>query len=69
MYSWNERVTCFLSINNASSIISSLVWLYHENRLVVPSNTFLWEKSGYVPTKVLNYQTIGVAIGIHGTNE
>ena len=58
MYSWNERVTCFLSLNNACSIISlwfgSLVWLYHANRLVVPSHTFLWEKIGYVPTKVLN---------------
>ena len=54
MYSWNERVTCFLSLNNACSIISSLVWLYHANGLVVPSHTFLWEKIGYVPTKVLN---------------
>ena len=53
MYTWNERVTCFLSINNASSIIGSLVWLYHANRLVVPSNTFLWEKIGYLHTKVL----------------
>ena len=69
MYSWNERVTCFLSLNNASSIIRSLVWLYHANRLVVPSHTFLWEKIGYVPTKVLILQTIGVAICIHGTNE
>ena len=48
----NEQVTCFLSQNNDSSIISSLVWLYHSNRLVVPSNTFLLEKIGYVPTKV-----------------
>ena len=69
MYSWNERVTCFLSLNNASSIISSLVWLYHANRLVVPSHTFLWEKIGYVPTKVLIQQSIGVAICIHETNE
>ena len=69
MYSWNERVTCFLSQNNACSIISSLVWLYHANRLVVPSDTFLWEKIGYVPTTVLILQTIGVAICIHGTNE
>ena len=69
MYSWNERVTCFLSQNNASSIISSLVWLYHANRLVVPSHTFLWEKVRYVPTKVLIKQTCGVAILIHGTNE
>ena len=53
MYSWYERVTCFLSLNNASSIISSLVWLYHANRFVVPSHTFLWEKIGYVPTYVL----------------
>ena len=67
--SWNERVTCFLSQNNPSSIISSLVWLYHANRLVVPSHTFLWEKIGYVPTKVLLKQTIGVAILLHGTNE
>ena len=53
MYSWNERVTCFLSQNNASSIISSLVWLYHANKLVVISHTFQWEKIDYVPTKVL----------------
>ena len=69
MYSWNERVTCFLSLNNASYIFSSLVSLYHSNRLVVPSHTFLWEKIGYVPTKVLITQTSGVAICIHGTNE
>ena len=69
MYSWNERVTCFLSLYNASSIFSSLVWLYHANRFVVPSHTFLWDKIGYVPTKVLILQTIGVAICIHGTNE
>ena len=43
MYSWNERVICFLSLNNASYIFSSLVWLYDANRLVVPSHTFLWE--------------------------
>ena len=66
---WNEPVTCFLSLNNASSIISSLVWLYHANRLVVPSHTFLWVKIGYLPTKVLILQTIGVAILLHGTNE
>ena len=53
MYSWNERKTWFLSLNNASPIISSLVWLYQANRLVVPSHTFLWEKIGYVTTKVL----------------
>ena len=53
MYSWNERVTCFLSLNNAFYIFSSLVWLYDANRLVVPSHTFLWEKIGYVPTMVL----------------
>ena len=53
MYSWNERVTCFLSLNNASYIFSSLVWLYDANRLVVPSHTFLWEKNGYLPSKVL----------------
>ena len=69
MYSWNERVTCFLSQNNASSIISSLVWLYHANRLVVPSHTFLWENIRYVPTKVLIKQTCGVAILLHGMNE
>ena len=69
MYSWNERVTCFLSHNHASSIINSLVSLYHANRLVVPSHTFLWEKIGYVPTKVLIKQTCGVAILCHGTNE
>ena len=69
MYSWNERVTCFLLQNNASSIISSLVWLYHSNRLVVPSHTFLWEKIGYVPSKVFIKQASGVAICIHGTNE
>ena len=69
MYSWNERVTCFLSLNNASYIVSSLVWLYHSNRLVVPSHTFLWEKIGYVPTTVLIKQTSGVAICNHGTNE
>ena len=69
MYSCNERVTCFLSLNNASYIFSSLVWLYHSNRLVVPSHTFLREKIGYVPTKVLIKQTSGVAICIHGTNE
>ena len=68
MYSWNERITCFLSLNNASSIISSLVWLYHANRLVVPSHTFLWVKIGYLPT-VLIKQTSGVAILLHGTNE
>ena len=39
--------------NNASSIFSSLVWLYNSSRLVVPSRTFLWEKIGYVPTTVL----------------
>ena len=53
MYSWNERVTCFLSLNNASYIFSSLVCLYDANRLVVPSHTFLLEKIGYVPSKVL----------------
>ena len=53
MYSWNERVTCFLSLNIASHIFSKLVWLYDANRLVVPSHTFLWEKIGYFPTKVL----------------
>ena len=69
MKSWNERVICLLSQNNPYSIISSLVWLYHANTLVVPSHTFLWEKIGYVPTNVLIQQTIGVAICIHGTNE
>ena len=69
MYSWKERVTCFLSRNNASSIISSLVWLYHANRLVVPSYTFLWVINGYLPTKVLIKQTSGVAILLHGTSE
>ena len=69
MYSWSDRVTCFLSLNNASYLFSILVWLYDANRLVVPSHTFLWEKIGYVPTKVLNYQTSGFAIRIHGTNE
>ena len=53
MNSWNERVTCFVSLNNASYIFSSLVWLCEANRLVVPSLTFLWEKIGYVPTTVL----------------
>ena len=53
MYSWNERVTCFLSLNNASYLFSILVWLYDANRLVVPSHTFLREKIGYVPTTVL----------------
>ena len=69
MYSWNERVTCFLSLNNASYIFSSLVWLYDANTLVVPSHSFLWEKIGYVPTKVLISQTSRIAICIHGTNE
>ena len=69
MYSWNERVTCFLSLNNAYYIFSSLVWLYDANRLVVPSHSFLMEKIGYVPTKVLIKQTSGVAMCIHGTNE
>ena len=69
MFSWNERVTCFLSLNNASSIISSLVWLFYANRLVVPSPTFLWVKNDYLPTKVLIKQTSGVAILLHGTNE
>ena len=69
MYSWNERVTCFLSLNNASSIIRSSVWLYHANRLVVPSHTFLWVKIGLLPTKVLIKQTSGAAILLHGTNE
>ena len=54
MYSWIERVTCFLSLNNASYIFSSLVWLNDANELVVPSHTFLWEKIGYLPTKVIN---------------
>ena len=67
--SWNEPVTSFLSQNNPSSIIRSLVWLYHANRLVVPSHTFLWVKIGYLPTKVLIKQTSGVAILLHGTNE
>ena len=69
MYSWNERVTCYLSLNNASYIFSILVWLYDANRLVVPSHTFLWEKIVYVPTMVLIKQTSGVVICIHGTNE
>ena len=69
MYSWIERVTCFLSLNNASSIISSLVWQDNANRLVVPSHTFLWVKIGLLPTKVLIKQTSGVAILLHGTNE
>ena len=53
MYSWNELVTCFLSLNNASYLFSILVCPYDANRLVVPSHTFLWEKIGYVPTTVL----------------
>ena len=69
MYSWNERVTCFLSLNNASYIFRLLVWLYVANRLVVPSHTFLWVKIGYVPTKVFIKKTSGVAICIHGPNE
>ena len=69
MYSWNERVTCFLYLNNASYIFSSLDWPYDANRLVVPSHTFLWAKIGYVPTKVLIQQTCGVTMCIHGTNE
>ena len=69
MYSWNERVTCYLSLNNASYLFSSLVWLYDANRLVVPSHTFLCEKIGYLPTKVLIKLTSGVAILLHGTNE
>ena len=69
MFQWNERVTCFLTQNNASYIFSSLVWLYDANRLVVPSHTFLWEKIGYLPSKVLIYQTGGVAILLHGTNK
>ena len=69
MYSWNERVTCFLSLNNASYLFSSLDWLYDANRLVVPSHTFVWEKIGYLPTKVLIKPTSGVAILLHGTNE
>ena len=69
MYSWNERLTCFLSLNNASYVFSSLVWLYDANRLVVPSDTFLWEIIIYVPSTVFIQQTSGVAICIHGTNE
>ena len=69
MYSRNERVTCFLSLNNASYIFCLLACLYDANRLVVPSHTFLWKKIGYVPTKVLIEQTSGVAICKHGTNE
>ena len=53
MYSWEERVSCFLSLNNASNKFSRLVRLYVANRLVVPSHTFLWEKIGYVPTTVI----------------
>ena len=53
MNAWNERGTCFLSLNNASYIFSSMVWPYVANRLVVPSHSFLWEKIGSVPTKVL----------------
>ena len=53
MYAWKERGTCFLSLNNASYIFSSLVWPYDANRLVVPSHTFQWAKIGYVPTTVL----------------
>ena len=69
MYSFNEQVTCFLSLNSASYLFSILVWLCDANRLVVPSLTFLWEKIGYVPSTVLIQQTSGVAICIHGTNE
>ena len=69
MYSWKERVTCFLSLNNASYAFGSLVWLYDANRLVVPSHKFLWVKIGYLPTKVLIKKTSGVAILLHGTNE
>ena len=69
MYSWNERVTCFLSFNNASYLFSILVRLYDANRLVVPSHTFLWVKIGYHPTKVLIKQSNGVVILLHGTNE
>ena len=69
MCSWNERVTCFLSLSIASYIFSILVWLYDANRLVVPSHTFLWEKIGYVPTKVLIKQTSGVALLLHVTKE
>ena len=69
MYSWNERVTCVLSLNNASLLIVSLVWLYDAIRLVVPSHTFLWEKIGYPSTKVLIKQPSLVAIPIHGTYE
>ena len=53
MLARKERGTCFLSLNNASYIFSSLVWPYDANRLVVPSHTFLWAKIGYVPTTVL----------------
>ena len=52
MYSRNERVTCLLSLNNASYVFSTLVWLYDANRFVAPSNTFLWEKIGYVLSTV-----------------
>ena len=69
MYSWNELVTCFLSLNIASYLFSILVCPYDANRLVVPSHTFLWEKIGCVPTTVLILQTSGVAICTHGTNE
>ena len=69
MYSWNKRVTCFLSLINTSYLFSILVWLNDANRLVVPSHTFLQEKIGYVPTTVLIYQTSGVATCNHGTNQ
>ena len=69
MYSWNKRVTCFLSLYNASYLFKISVWLCDANRLVVPSHTFVWEKIGYVPSTVLIQQTSGVAICIHGTNE
>ena len=69
MYLCNERVTCFLSLYNASYRFSILVWLYHSNRFVAPSHTFLWEKIGYIPTTVLIKKTSGVATCILGTNE
>ena len=69
MYSWNERVTCFLYLINAYYLFSILVWLYDANRLVFPSHTLLWETIGYVPTTVLILQTSGVAIYNHGKNE
>ena len=60
MYTWNERVTCFHYLSNASYIFSKLVWLYDANRLVVPTHTFPMRNHPYISMGNIDYLSIEV---------